>query len=482
MKKSYFIICFIFFAKLIHAQSPIIDYTFLAVPPDVVVYKVVEQPDGKILLGGSFSNYAGSGKNNLVRLNHDGTIDAGFNTGGSGPDFMVRDIALMSDGRIIIGGLFATYNSSACYFVARLLADGSFDNTFNIPSGVINGAVLAIDLHTGDKVLAAGEFFTCYGHSQPHITRFNYDGSLDTTFNIGTGFNMNVYDLLVLPDSRILVSGKFNSFNGFTCGNIALLSSGGPYDPTMNNSPGFSGMSISTAYDMELQPDGKIIVAGDFNYHNGQLITGIARLNVDGTRDLGFTPPFYPYAIVKALAIQTDNKILAGGEFTSAMYNVGIVGPNRIARLNTSGSIDNAFAAGVGIPSASAFINDITIESDNKILIGGLFDSFDTETMYQQIIRLNENATSIIESNSLIDKIDFYPNPTDGKLFIENPFVGNIEAELIIFSAIGQKIIEKNISFETGSTFHLDTKLLPGIYFVLLQKDGGFVSEKLIVK
>ena len=130
MKKIYFIFCFICFSNIIQAQSTFVDYSFLAVPPSVIVYKVVEQPDGKILVGGAFTNYAGSGKKNLVRLNHDGTLDATFNIAGAGPDNMVRDLVLMSDGRIIVCGNFVSYNSTGCSFVIRLHSDGSVDNTF----------------------------------------------------------------------------------------------------------------------------------------------------------------------------------------------------------------------------------------------------------------------------------------------------------------------------------------------------------------
>ena len=481
MKKIYFIFCFICFSNIIQAQSTFVDYSFLAVPPSVIVYKVVEQPDGKILVGGAFTNYAGSGKKNLVRLNHDGTLDATFNIAGAGPDNMVRDLVLMSDGRIIVCGNFVSYNSTGCSFVIRLHSDGSVDNTFNVPPNAINGAILAVELHTDDKVLAAGEFFTCNGHSQPHITRFNYNGTTDTTFNIGTGFNTNVYDLLVLPDTRILASGRFNSFNGNICGNIALLSPGGPYDATMNNSPGFSGMSISTAYDLERQSDGKILVAGDFSYHNGQLITGIARLDINGSRDLSFTPPFYPFAIIKAIAVQADNKIIAGGEFTDAMYNVGITGPNRIARMNINGIIDNSFAGGIGFNSPNAFINDITIESDNKILVGGLFGSFDTETIYKQIIRLNSDPSGVSELTA-VSQFQFYPNPSSGSVFIENPFTSTNEARLIIYASNGKKVIEKNITFGVDSLFYFESNLNSGIYLFSLQTNESIVSRKVIVR
>ncbi|HMZ50483.1 MAG TPA: delta-60 repeat domain-containing protein, partial [Flavobacteriales bacterium] len=106
------------------AQVPIIDYSFLALPPSVEVNSIVVQPDGRILMGGAFTNYAGSGKNNLVRLNSDGTVDPGWNPGGTGPGNAVEDIVLMPDGRIIIGGNFVEYNSEQVQFVARLMPSG----------------------------------------------------------------------------------------------------------------------------------------------------------------------------------------------------------------------------------------------------------------------------------------------------------------------------------------------------------------------
>ena len=100
--KPFLLIATLCATTALHAQVPIIDYSFQAVPPTTLVNKVIVQPDGKILVGGGFDNYAGSGKNNLVRLNSDGTVDSTFNPGGSGPDFLVQDIDLMPDGRILI--------------------------------------------------------------------------------------------------------------------------------------------------------------------------------------------------------------------------------------------------------------------------------------------------------------------------------------------------------------------------------------------
>jgi uncharacterized delta-60 repeat protein len=205
------------------SQSAIVDYNFAATQANNQVYKMLLQPDGKILVGGAFTNYAGSGKNNFVRLNTDGTVDATFNTSGSGPTNAVYDIGLMPDGRIVICGNFVVYNSTPCSFVIRLNADGSVDNSFQAQANVINNAVWALEFQGDDNIVIAGDFFTCFSSSQPHITRLNYNGTLDTSFHVGTGFNNTVYDLLVLPDQRILCGGRFVFYKGQPALGICLL-------------------------------------------------------------------------------------------------------------------------------------------------------------------------------------------------------------------------------------------------------------------
>ena len=171
--------------QLTQAQVPSIDYSFQAVTPVGVVNKILVLPDGKILVGGAFYNYAGTQVSCLVRLHPDGTLDNTWNPGAFGLNGTINDMELMPDGKIMIGGTIISYNGVSCGNLVRLNPDGTRDASFMVPFGTINGAVLQLELHMDGKVLAAGEFQHCYGISQPHIARFNYDGSLDTTFNIG---------------------------------------------------------------------------------------------------------------------------------------------------------------------------------------------------------------------------------------------------------------------------------------------------------
>ncbi len=459
------------------AQTTCIDHTFMADVPSVQVLKVVELPDGKILMGGTFTNYAGSNYDHLVRLNADGSLDYTFNTGHEGPQNSVYDIDVMPDGRILICGNFLQYDGVNSYFVARLHANGTLDPTFNIPPNSINGAVNAVAWHAEDKVVAAGDFFICAGHSQPHIVRFNTTGTVDTTFQIGTGFTTNVYDLEVLPNMEILVAGAFFQYDGTSCGRVALLHADGTYDPGMNNTPGFNGI----ARHIEVQPDGKILVGGSFDQHNGQDSWGLARLNLDGTADPAFTSPFYPYAPIFAIAVQADGKIVVGGEWTENMYAVG-VGPGtpRLTRLLPDGTRDSTFVIGTGpgdLGTETFYVRDVAVLSTGKILVAGRFSKFDSETQYQQIIRLNETLNVGVTDNEPAATIDVIQDRSNDQIRLTTS--ENLHGTYQLVNTSGQVVSDGVVANST--TLISTSSLSQGVYLLRVQtSDGVLHSAKLV--
>lgn len=466
----------------LHAQVPIIDYSFLALPPTTLVNKVIVQPDGKILVGGGFDNYAGSGKNNLVRLNSDGTVDVTFNTAGSGPDFLVQDMDLMPDGRILIAGNFGTYNGIQNYFVARLFPNGALDPGFHVPPNSINNAVYAIALHRNNTVLAAGDFFICGGHSQPHITRFDSTGVVDTSFLVGTGFDGTVYDLLVLSDQRIVAGGSFYNYQGNWCGDIALLNYNGLHDPSMDTDPGFvgTGSSIRT---LALQPDGKLLAAGMFGWHNGVLRTAIARLDLSGAYDNTFTSPLYPYAKVDAVAVQADGHILAGGEFTGGMYDPNVPGPSCLVRLNPDGSRDDSYDVGMGAgagPDDTYFLRSIAIQEDNKVLAGGHFTTFDTETQYHQLIRLHESMpTGISDLQGPNTALTAWLSTGELRVAIPENFTS--EARLNVYTSTGKLLHSQRVGVNGGSTLRVPMDTSAGLLLVSLEQGEVRLNTKVVV-
>ncbi len=373
------------------AQSPVtLDASFNpGTGADNTVHSMAIQSDGKIVIVGNFTSYNGTSINRVARLNTDGTLDATFNPGGTGANAEVYALAVQSDGKILIGGLFTTYNGTARQYLARLNTDGTLDATF--PGGSApNNFVLSIAVQSDGKILIGG-YFTSF---KVRIARLNADGTWDATFNPGSGPNSNIWSIAVQSDGKILIGGIYSTYNGATVGrNIARLNADGTLDASFN--PGGSGCSMPDGYiySVAIQSDGKILIGGMFGSYNGTTITRIARLNADGTLDASFNPGTGANATVRSIVIQSDGKILIGGDFTS--YN-GTT-QNRIARLNADGTLDATFDTGTGVDNT---ISRIAIQSDGKILICGSFTSYNG-TAINRIARLLWDITPSIAVNSL---------------------------------------------------------------------------------
>jgi uncharacterized delta-60 repeat protein len=172
---------------------------------------VILQPDGKIIVGGSFVSYSGSNVFRITRINTDGTRDTTFNsgTGFGGPTYA---LALQSDGKIICTHQNQAYSGSTTRYITRINANGTFDNTFNAntivgltsTSGTQNGLVI----DASGSIYWGNAFTTFSGSFTPNrIVRLNTNGSVDETFNqafpnsannTGKGANSNIFAILLL--------------------------------------------------------------------------------------------------------------------------------------------------------------------------------------------------------------------------------------------------------------------------------------------
>lgn len=284
------------------------------------VLTLAAQSDGKVIVGGSFTSYSGIPSGRIARLNVDGTYNNTFNVG-SGFNNAVRALAIQSDGKIIVGGQFTNYNGTGSSYIARLNTDGIYDNIFNIGTG-FDLDVFALAIQSDGKIIVGGDFSTYNGTGSNFITRLNTDGTYDNTFSIGTGFDNYVLSLAIQPDGKILVGGGFNNYDGTGSACIARLNTDGTYDTTFNVGTGFSDIVKS----LSIQPDGKVVAGGAFLDYDLTGSIHIARLNTDGTYDTTFNVGSGFDGEMYTTLIQPDRKILVGGAFTTPAY--------RISRLN----------------------------------------------------------------------------------------------------------------------------------------------------
>jgi uncharacterized delta-60 repeat protein len=333
-----------------------------------IVYAAVVQPDGKIILGGSFDSVGGLTRNNLVRLYANGAVDPTFNSG-AGPNGTVRSIALQPDGKVVIGGDFSSFNGVAATRVARLNPDGSLENPANFNPGTgANATVLGLCVQPDGKILVAGSFQTFNGSTRNRIARLLPDGTLEssTTFNAGTGAAATVNTLALQEDGKILLGGTFTTFNGQSRSRVARLNGDGTLEGTGTFNPG-SGPN-NNVNCLLVQPDGKILLGGTFTTVNGQARASLARLNPDGsiestsTFDIGSGS-----TSVFAMTLQADGKIVLAGGFTS--FNGQ--GRSRAARLLSNGTLEPSSSFDIGDSPDVGF--NCMLQPDGRILLLGNF-------------------------------------------------------------------------------------------------------------
>jgi uncharacterized delta-60 repeat protein len=365
------------------SQNGLLDNNFnLSDGPNDYVTTISLQNDAKIIIGGAFTTFDGIARNYLSRLNTDGTLDFGLN-GGSGADSWVLCSSVQNDDKVIIGGTFTTYNSTPVKRIARLNVDGTLDVNYNTGTGA-NSMIESCAIQSDGKVIIAGQFTSFNGVALNRIARLNIDGTIDLSFNIGLGFNGNVGILKIQSDGKIVVSGSFTSFDGSSVNKLVRLNVDGTLDNSFITGTGVNNSVLG----ISIQNNDKIIICGVFTSYNGVSRNRIARLNSDGTLDLSFNPGTGGNSSISLSAIQEDGKIIIGGAFNS--FN-GIA-RNKIARLNSDGSVDNLFNPGILLTSTS--VNSILIQSDSKILIGGEFISYSPAgDPLRNITRINANGT-----------------------------------------------------------------------------------------
>ena len=323
--------------------------------PDRPVEATAIQVDGKILVGGSFNKLGGEPRNYIGRLNADGTLDAAFNPGADGP---VRCLVVQTDGKILVGGFFTTLCGQPRNYMGRLNSDGTLDSTFNAGiGGATFNYVSCLALQADGKILVGGEFITISGQPRHYLGRLNRDGTLDTTFNPGA--NSPVRSLALQSDGKILVGGGFTTLGGQPCSSIGRLTGDGRADTT------FNATGIGLVFCLAVQADGQILVGGGFAAPDGQTAHWLCRLKSDGTRDASFAPAVTDF--VFCLAVQADGKILLGGKFETVCGQPR----NCIGRLKSDGTLDTTFNPGAGGYDYHVFA--LAIQTDGKILAGGEF-------------------------------------------------------------------------------------------------------------
>jgi uncharacterized delta-60 repeat protein len=266
------------------------------------------QADGKVVLGGNFTTYNGTARSGIARVNTNGTLDATFNPG-TGVNFAVWSASVLGNGQILLSGGFTAYNGTGRRGVARINSDGSLDGTFMPGSISVNDLVRVAIAQPDSKVIIGGDFTTFNNISRNRIARLNADGTLDTTFNPGTGANSSVMALAVQPNGKVLTSGAFISMNTVSLPHIARLLPNGAVDTNFHPGSGANGNVLALA----LQADGKVALGGQFTTFNGQPNVRLSRLSLSDPK---------PLPIFTSIAKSSGNAVLGWTAANNGIYRI----------------------------------------------------------------------------------------------------------------------------------------------------------------
>ncbi len=327
---------------------------------DRTVNAIIPVGDNKYLVGGSFTNFdqanIAGGTNRVARMNADGTLDRSFTYGHfTGPTGGVNALLyLPSEQKYLVAGSFNRYSRiEHVYSIARLNFNGTLDSSLvNLPSqfvatrssltGGVRGNITDMHLQADGKIIITGNFRY---YVKPDYNLVSVVSGADSLHLDSTAVN---YIARLHPDGSLDSSYHYD-----------LVNHRGR--ETVN---GFISRSI-------LQPDGKLVIVGNFTKYNNQTATRIARLNADGSLDNSFNPGAGPDIAIQDVVLQPDGKLLIAGGFNR--YNG--VKAMRAARLMPNGDLDVTFSIGDG-PDGSLFRVGLVPGANGAILLSGNFRKF----------------------------------------------------------------------------------------------------------
>lgn len=327
-----------------------------------LVFAVLEEAAGTIVIAGGFTKVGDVTRNRLARLNADGSLTA-FD-----PDIdgTVYALAQQADGKLLVGGDFFKVGGVTRNKIARFNVDGTLDAGFD-PNA--NQAVRAILLQGTDagaqQIVVGGSFTGLGGQSRDRIARLEANGALDEFPPSNNGANGQVWSLAADSQGRIIVGGEFTLIAGNSSGNrLARLTA----DGALSSFPNVDG----TIFKVAVAANDDVVIVGLFETVNVESRNRIARLQnpADAMTVDSFNPITDTFNFGEAVLVQSDGRILIAGSFTT----VGGVGRSGLARFETNGTLDTSFD-----PDVSGDVYAMVQQADGRILLGGTFTAVDGE-------------------------------------------------------------------------------------------------------
>lgn len=357
------------------AQVAVVDETFNpGIPTPSTLIGVQPGNDGTTFILGAFIRVDGRLRSGLAQLDSTGRI-TGFQISST------RDLTLVRGGDIwgmakskndtwLLWGGFLVDSATTRFAGLTRLSGSNLDSEFqhiqldgSQPDG--SGVVLTAVQQNDDRILVGGAFSHLNKRAQNNLARLHANGTPDADFNarLGSGPNDMVNPIVIQKDGRILIAGNFTSFNGTPRARIARLNRDGSLDL------GFNAGGVGpdgTVTVLKVQDDGKIVIGGVFRKVNGTTCNGVARLTATGQIDDTFQPGLGGKStFVRAIELLPNGDLLLGGIFDT----VHGVRRGGLARVDYFGSLVPEFFSN----SEDLIVNALALDAEGRILLGGTF-------------------------------------------------------------------------------------------------------------
>ncbi|MEY3398211.1 MAG: hypothetical protein RL220_805 [Bacteroidota bacterium] len=461
-------------------------------------YCVTTDNQGRILTAGSSDAEGGIGFG-IVRYLENGQPDPEFGVNGfavfvpGSTAALAYDITTYADNRIILCGMI-----DGQFGAMRLSEDGSPDNNFgengvtiiDLP-GFIDRAE-AVEIDSNGKIVIAG-YSGDIGSNDFAVVRLNEDGSVDESFgNNGSAIvpvleeNDEAKGMAIQADGKILLAGS--SYNGLqTDLAVVRFNTDGSLDETFSGDGKMTfdlGSSYDAVNDIIVQPDGKILLAGEsWFWPNFAML--VARLNPDGNFDNGFgnagisLSAFSQFTSpANCIELQTDGKIIAAGYVMLATeYDFALV------RLMADGSPDNSFGTDgkvVTHPGDSYDqINASVMQSDGKLVVAG--SQYESKSSYNFCLARYETGVISVGETESDMAFHIHPNPTED--IINLTFSGLADEPLVlrIQDYVGKVIVEEIVP-PHSTRIEVQENIAPGCYIVSIVAENCIISSLRLIK
>jgi uncharacterized delta-60 repeat protein len=488
---------------------------------DGTFYAIAVQSDGKVVVAGRAKNLSDNYDFALARYNADGSLDRNFNRSGKqttdffgGSDY-VHGVAIQSDGKIVVAGrVFNPTTDNNDFGLARYNTNGSLDKTFSgdgkqtTDFGSYEDA-RGLAIQSDGKIVVVGEFYNPEsGSGDFGLARYNMNGVLDNTFGTNGkqttdfgGSDEYARGLAIQSDGKIVVAGGiYNYASGSDDFGLARYTTDGLLDNDFDG----DGLQITDfgsseyANAIAIQSDGKIVVGGGiYDPTSNNEDFALVRYTTDGLLDNTFsedglqTTDFGTYDFARAVAIQSDGKIVLGGQVQAPASGSDDIG---LARYNTDGSLDNTFDGdGKQITDFGGddnYAHALAIRN-NRLYVGGRSNglmrsgavavyslgtiSSASSTNIVTSAKVNPIAQEQILAQKLTVKV--LSNPSASYFTLLPQSVSNSTLSISISDASG-RLIETKANVAVNSTLQLGNNYNPGIYYVVILLG----REKAVVK